>query len=203
MGSRLRRARFASASLLVTLGALGQSTAALAQDHDALDRLLARSLPDISRWVAQSSERFTDRFGGERPRALAREERDPLVAPVAPAPAGLDARWLAEGPTPSIEWSQLSTSRELTSIPLTLVLPATIDLTLDQFVDSTRESDQHLRFADVGAMFTFPLEIGLARYGHLTFSAGAHLRFFDPEMRAGNGGDATQWIGCAGFSLSF
>ncbi len=38
---------------------------------------------------------------------------------------------------------------------------------------------------------------------NLTLSAGAHLRLFDFELRSGNGGEAAQWIGCAGFSLSF
>jgi len=205
MGRRLLRALFASASILFTLGQSGIALAHDAHDHDALDLRLARSLPDVAHWLAPSAGRFTERFGVTLPlaRERERERRDPLVIPVATAPALRDARWIAEVPPPSTDWPQLSTSRELATLPVPFMLPAAIALTFDQFTDSTREGEHHLRFADVGAMVTFPLVATLARCGRLTFSAGAHLRFFDPEMRAGNGGDATQWIGCAGISLSF
>jgi hypothetical protein len=195
MGSRFRSALFASAILLIHSGIAGVSPA---QETGKLDRVLARSLPDVSRWLSQVQSRFA-----VKPTLTPARDASVVHADDAVRVSRRDSMWLAVGLTHAAQGSDLVTRRNFTTIPLDLTVPATIDLSLDQFSDSTQQSAQHLRFADVGAVLSIPLASGPGRFGRFVFSAGAHLRLFDFELRSGNSGAAAQWIGCAGFSLSF
>jgi hypothetical protein len=180
LGSCIARGLVLAASVLLHTGV--GAGAASAEENGSLDRALERSLPDVTRWLAQDP--IQDRF-------LARFDLKPAHIP---------ARNAAHSP---VELGvPLPERAELVAIPLGFTLPALFELTVEHYCDSTCPSDAHLRFADIGAMLSFPLSALSDCFGRWKFSAGAHFVLFETELRTGSG-EPNQWIGCAGFSTSF
>jgi hypothetical protein len=93
-------------------------------------------------------------------------------------------------------------SFDIATTPLTLTFPASVGLSLSDYYQDARGSDDTFGFAQIGAKASIPLGES-NRLGLWTANAGISVLFLGDHTRAFNNGDDTELIGTIGLQWSF